>query len=122
MTENKRLEGFILWQKAMDLVVDVYKLTLQLPPEERFGLSSQIKRCVVSIPSNIAEGKRRSSAKEFRYFLYVALGSASELETQLEISRRLGFIQNDEYLGVNTSLQEVMKIMNSIVTYLKTNN
>ena len=83
-----------VYQEAMDLVTDVYKLTNNFPESEKFGLTSQIRRCSVSIPSNIAEGAARESKKEFKRYLYISLGSASELETQIEISRRLNFIDD----------------------------
>jgi four helix bundle protein len=90
-TGYERLE---VWQQAMDLVVLVYELTQSLPVEERFALSDQMRRCAVSIPSNIAEGASRRSNKEFAQFLYVAKGSASELQTQLEIGRRVGYFKD----------------------------
>lgn len=85
-----------VWQESMSLVEDVYKKTTLFPKEELYGLTSQIKRSVISIPSNIAEGAGRKSPKEFKRFLYIALGSASELDTQIEIAIRLGFIEYDK--------------------------
>jgi four helix bundle protein len=79
---------------SIDLVVRLYKITENFPLEEKFGLVSQIRRAGVSIPSNIAEGFSRYSSRELRYFINVALGSASEIETQLEISARLGLLKN----------------------------
>ncbi|HLW41315.1 MAG TPA: four helix bundle protein [Flavobacterium sp.] len=87
-----------VWQESMDLVVELYNLTYSFPKEELFALTSQIKRSAISIPSNIAEGAGRNGKAEFRRFLYIALGSASELETQIEISYRLKFIENIENL------------------------
>jgi four helix bundle protein len=75
-----------VYQVSMDLVVEVYKLTADFPDSEKFGLTSQIRRCSVSIPSNIAEGAARESKKEFKRFLFISLGSATELATQIEIS------------------------------------
>jgi four helix bundle protein len=85
-----------VWQKSMDLVVDTYKLTENFPSEERFGLTSQIRRSVISIPSNIAEGSGRKGTKEFIQFLWIANASLSEFETQIDIAHRLKFINNTD--------------------------
>ena len=85
-----------VWQESMDLVEDVYKLTSTFPKEELFGLTSQIKRSCVSVPSNIAEGAGRKGKAEFARFLYIAMGSLSELDTQLELAERLSFWKRDE--------------------------
>lgn len=87
-----------VYQEAMDLVVEIYSITNNFPDSERFGLIGQIRRCSVSIPSNIAEGAARESKKEFKRFLYISLGSAAELETQLEISKRLKFMDDSKDL------------------------
>jgi len=84
--------NLVVWQESMTLVRDVYELAATLPADERFGLAAQLKRAVVSIPSNIAEGSRRRSRLTFRYHLEVALGSHAEIEAQLEIVRRLDFV------------------------------
>lgn len=81
-----------VWQKAMDLVEDIYRITRDFPDEERFGLVQQMRRCAVSIPSNIAEGAGRSSSREFLRFLSIAIGSLAELETQVEIAKRIGYL------------------------------
>jgi len=88
MTSHKDLK---VWQKGIELVKVIYDITKTFPSNEQFGLTSQIRRCSVSIPSNIAEGCGRNSDKELIHFLYIALGSASELETQIIISQELGF-------------------------------
>ena len=79
-----------IWQKSMELTVAVYRITQSFPRDEMFGLTSQLRRCAISIPSNIAEGQGRSSEREFLHFLSIARGSNCELQTQLEIARRLG--------------------------------
>ena len=84
-----------VWQKSLDLVVDVYKATAEFPKDERFGLISQTERSAVSIPSNIAEGAGRNSDKEFVHFLAVSNGSSYELETQILVAERLNFISRD---------------------------
>jgi four helix bundle protein len=86
MKNHKDLD---VWVKSMDLVTDIYRATKTFPKDEMYGLTNQIRRAVISIPCNIAEGASRNSKKEFIQFLYVSLGSASELETQLLISERL---------------------------------
>ena len=85
-----------IWKLGIELVEKVYKTTAKYPKEEVYGLTNQMRRASVSIPSNISEGAARSSKKEFIQFLYVALGSLAELETQTIISEKLGYLQNDE--------------------------
>jgi four helix bundle protein len=85
-----------VWQESMILVEDVYKITATFPKEELFGLTSQLKRSSVSVPSNIAEGAGRRGKTEFIRFLYIAMGSLSELDTQLELAERLSFYKRDE--------------------------
>jgi four helix bundle protein len=117
--EIKSYENLIVWQKSMDLVVLVYKLTEKFPKEEIYGLTSQMRRSAVSIPSNIAEGSRRSSRKDFRNFLLNAYGSGAELETQIKISKRLHFCKNEDYLKIESLLSEVMRILNKLTNNLK---
>ena len=105
----------IVWQKAMDLVVAVYVLTDLFPKNELYGLISQIRRCSVSIPSNIAEGRRRGSKKDYQHFLIIAYGSGAELETQIEISKRLSFGKNLEYTKADALLNEVMRMLNKMI-------
>jgi four helix bundle protein len=83
-----------VYQESMDLVVDLYKITSCFPESEKFGLISQIRRSAISIASNIAEGAARGSKKEFKRFIYISLGSATELESQIEISKRLNYLNN----------------------------
>ncbi|MBI5421430.1 MAG: four helix bundle protein [Parcubacteria group bacterium] len=112
----------IVWQKAMDLVVELYVLTEKFPKEEMYGLTSQMRRAGVSIPSNIAEGRSRGSRKEFRQFLLVAYGSGGELETQIEIAKRLFNAKNLDFHKVDRLLNEVMRILNTIIAKLKANS
>ena len=106
-----------VWQKSMDLVVDVYKTIDSLPQVERFALSDQIRRCSVSIPSNIAEGAGRNHKKEFIQFLSISLGSLYELQTQLEIAKRVGYISNISVLDKNTL--EIEKMLNALISSIK---
>ena len=110
----ERLE---VWQKAMGLAVEVYGLIRSFPVEERFSLSDQMRRCAVSIPSNIAEGAARASKKEFIQYLYIALGSASELDTQIQIAQRVGYIQ--DVASLRQDILAVKKMINSLITSLK---
>lgn len=107
-----------VWQKAVDLSVLIYKWSEKLPKSELFGLSSQVKRAAVSIPSNIAEGRYRSTRKDFTQFLRIAYASGAELETQLEIARRLSFIDELDYNKINSLLAEIMKMLNVMISRL----
>ena len=91
----KNFRDLDIWQLGMEIVVDVYKYTKGFPKEEMYGLISQKRRAALSIPSNIAEGFNRYHNKEYRQFLYIALGSCAELETQVEVSLLLGYIKQD---------------------------
>lgn len=108
-------EKLIVWKKSMDLVVLTYRFTKYFPNEERFGLTSQIRRASVSIPSNIAEGCRRSTKKDCCHFLIIALGSASELDTQFKLSKRLGFIKDADYNEADGLLHEVLRMLNKLI-------
>jgi four helix bundle protein len=106
-----------VYNVAMNLVEDVYKTTAGFPKEEQFGLSAQMRRCAVSIPSNIAEGSGRQGTKEFIHFLYITNASLSELETQIEISRRLGYLDKSEDL-----IRSVKRIRVMVLNLIKTLN
>ena len=105
-----------VWKKSMDLVEVIYKLTQQFPDSEKFGLSSQMRRAAVSIPSNIAEGSARKGDKELIHFLHIALGSVAELETQYLIAVRLHFTVNDE--AIENVLNEVKKLLLGFRNYI----
>ena len=104
-----------VWQKGVDLVVVIYKLSTQFPAEEKYGIASQIKRCSVSIPSNIAEGSGRGTDKEFKRFLEISLGSCNELETQLIISDRLGFLKENELSETYKSIAEISNMLIALI-------
>ncbi|MHC0441454.1 four helix bundle protein [Flavobacterium sp. 3-210] len=106
MHQFKKLK---IWQKAMDLVENVYKVCAELPSDKKFNLISQIKRCAVSIPSNIAEGSGRNSNNEFAHFLGIANGSTYELITQLMISKRLKLIAEEK---ISTIINELVEVSN----------
>ncbi|MBI5003512.1 four helix bundle protein [Candidatus Kaiserbacteria bacterium] len=105
----------IVWQKAMDLARDLYVHTSKFPSEEKFGLTSQMRRSAVSIPSNIAEGSKRGTKKDFTQFLRIAAGSAAELETQLLLSKELFGFDNEPLLDI---LKEVQKMLESLIKKL----
>lgn len=107
-------KNLIVWQKAMDLVIAVYKLTDIFPREEVYGLVSQMRRAGVSIPSNIAEGSKRSTHKDTRNFLINAFSSGAELETQIEITKRLQFAKLADYINADNLLSEVMRMLNKM--------
>ena len=115
----KTYKDLIVWKKAMELVIKIYHLTRGFPKDELFGLTSQMRRAAISIPSNIVEGKMRFSDKEFRRFLLIVYASASELETQLEISKQLEFGDLSKYPDIENLLIEVLKILNKL-TFSKT--
>ena len=114
----KTFKDLIVWQKSMELVRLVYKLTKSFPADERFSLTSQIQRCVVSIPSNIAEGRLRSTNKNFVQFLYISLGSCAELETQIIIAKEIGYIKNTDFEKIQIDVSEIMKMLTGLIKKL----
>lgn len=116
---NKEIKNgyrdLIVWQKAMEIVVETYKLTKTLPPEEKFNLISQMNRSSLSIPSNIAEGWGRKSSKNFRQFLLISNGSCLELETQIELVKRLNLGKNFNFILLDSLIIEVLKMLNSLI-------
>ncbi len=114
-----KFEDLLIWQKSMNLAQDVYWVSKELPTEERFGLTSQIRRCSVSIPSNIAEGAGRNSNKEFIHFLSIANGSLAELKTQLLLLLRLNFISKEKIKPLIGMCNEIQKMNRSLQKSLK---
>jgi four helix bundle protein len=111
---SKNYQDLVAWQKAMDLVELVYTTTRTWPKEELYGLISQIRRAVVSIPSNIAEGQGRTSTKEFIHHLSIAYGSLREVETQVLIAQRLGYHQKDITDNIMAGTAEVGRLINGL--------
>lgn len=107
-----------VWQKSVELSVDVYKITRGFPKEELYGLTSQIRRSTVAIPANIAEGYARKSLKEYIQFLRISFSSGAELETHLIIANRIGILSDKEYERVNSDLSEVMRMLNVLIRRL----
>jgi len=95
------------WQKACDLVVDVYQITRVFPDDERFGLVQQMRRAAVSVPANLAEGSSRSSRKDYRHFVEIAAGSLHELRTYLELSLRLGYLSGDDMRRLDAAADQL---------------
>jgi len=110
-----------VWKNSIDLVIEVYQLLKKYPDEEKFGIVSQMKRCAVSIPSNIAEGAARSSKKEFSHFLSISLGSLAELETQILISKKLNFVSGDNTEKILINLTSIRKMILGLKRSLKDN-
>ena len=108
-------KDLLAWQKSIVLAKTVYRLTADYPSDERFGLVNQMRRCSVSIPSNIAEGYGRGTDNDLVHFLYISLGSSNELDTQLTISFELSFIDKEKYKEVEQLNHEVNKMLSSLI-------
>lgn len=108
-------KDLIVWQKAILLTQVIYSLTKQFPRDEVFGLTNQIRRAVISVPSNIAEGFNRGSDKEFIYFLRVAKGSTAEVETQLIISKKLNCINDDDVTPALDLYNEIVRMLGTLI-------
>lgn len=122
MAEIKTHKDLLVWKKSIDLVEQIYKFTKQFPKEELYGITNQMRRCAVPIPANIAEGSGRKNKAEFIQFLHIALGSASELETHLIISQRLGFLSSNSYDEIMNALNEIIKMICGLINSLNSLN
>ena len=122
MAEIKTHKDLLVWKKSIDLVEQIYKFTKQFPKEELYGITNQMRRCAVSIPANIAEESGRKNKAEFIQFLHIALGSASELETHLIISQRLGFLSSNSYDEIMNALNEIIKMICGLINSLNSLN
>ncbi len=118
MRPHQKLDA---WSKSVDLVVEVYKATERFPKEEKYGLTSQIRRAGVSIPANIAEGAGRYSQKEFAHFLSNAQGSASELETELIIAHRLGYLSEALFNRLIADLERIGRLITRLTRRIRAN-
>jgi four helix bundle protein len=105
----------VAWQKAMDLVYEVYKLTKKFPDDEKYGLISQLRRAAVSIPSNLAEGKGRRSDVDMCRFFNTSRGSLHEVETQLLIAAHLGYIRSEENTRIMSQVSELARVLNGLI-------
>ena len=114
MNDHRDLE---VWQKSVELVTKIYRASQSFPKHELYGLTQQLRKAAVSVPSNLAEGAARASRKEFIYFLRIARGSLSEVETQIEIAKRLGYLTNSK--EVSDSLLSVRKMISSLLSAVR---
>jgi four helix bundle protein len=115
----KSFHDLITWQKAMQLVEDVYQVSQSFPKEERYGLTNQVRRAAVSVPSNIVEGQGRESTQEFIRFLSIARGSLYEVETQLLIAQRLRYLPEAKTQELKCQIDEVGRLINGLTNSLK---
>jgi four helix bundle protein len=115
MKTHKDLDA---WKNSIDLVTDIYKTTKDFPKDEQFGITSQIRRSAISIPSNIAEGAGRKHNKEFIQFLYIAIGSLSELETQLIILCNINLITKEELEDFNQKIKTIANQIQGLIKYI----
>lgn len=114
------VEKLIVWQKAHQLTLDIYKLTAAFPKHELYGLVSQMQRAATSVPCNISEGKARNSTNDYLRFLTIARGSLEELRYQLLLSKDLSYIDKTHYERLNSSTVEIRKLLNGLIRSLKT--
>jgi len=112
---HKKLE---VWKQSMDLVIEVYQATEKFPAKEAYGLTNQIRRAAVSVPSNIAEGAARQTKKEFINFLHIAQGSLSELDTQLELAHRLGYLNEKSRANFDGRMEQIDKMLTGLMRHL----
>lgn len=115
MSDIKTYRDLIVWQKSMNLITEVYKISANFPPNEVYGLCSQIRRSAISIPSNIAEGYGRKSTGDYKRFLQIALGSLFELETQIEIAFNLSFLSKNSFEEVYDKTRELDRMLSSLI-------
>ena len=113
---HRRLDA---WNSSVDLVMAIYQVTERLPKEERFALISQLRRAATSVPSNIAEGAARQTKKEFANYIHIAQGSLSELDTHLEISRRLNYVPDGDWEKLDGQVQRIDKMLSGLLRHLK---
>jgi len=117
----KSYKDLDIWKRSIKLVEDIYRVTKSFPREELYGLTSQMRRAAVSIPSNIAEGFTRLHDKEYKQFLYIALGSCSELSTQIIIASRLKYFDNNKIEQLLNEIDEICRMTMSLIKKLNTN-
>jgi four helix bundle protein len=120
-SEVRNHRDLLIWQKGIALVKEIYLLSQRFPRSEIYGLSNQIRRAAVSIPSNIAEGQSRQHTGEFRQFLHVALGSLAEVDTQLVIAKELSYLPQDDMINAEKLTVELRKMIHSLIKKLPNN-
>jgi four helix bundle protein len=114
----KTFRDLLVWQKAFDLCVEIYRLSGEFPRHELYGLSSELRKTSRSVVCNIAEGHKRRSTREYIHFLRIAAGSEAELESQILLSERLGYIQNDTAEGIHRRLAEIERMLAALIRSL----
>jgi len=119
MEKSRSYRDLDVWRLSIELVKDIYQVTGKFPQVEIYGLTNQLRRAAISIPSNIAEGQGRNSFKEFRQFLAIALGSLAELETQLIIAKEIGYLTSAETDRLSISLDTIRKMIKALSQSLK---
>jgi four helix bundle protein len=122
MMEQQKIRTYrdlIVWQKSINIVTDIYRVTKHFPKQETFGLVLQIRRSSISVPSNIAEGYSRYSNREFTRFLEIAIGSLAEMQTQLLISLNLEYISETDFKTVTENSREIERMLSSLIRKLK---
>ena len=115
----RNFRNYDVWNAGVDFSVHVYELTEQFPRKELYALCDQLQRASVSIPSNIAEGCSRRSQNEFAQFLEISLGSSYEVETQMEIARRLKYVKEEQFEGIITEVQSIEKRLTSLINSVR---
>jgi four helix bundle protein len=119
MNQIRTHRDLLVWQKSMVLITDIYRKSQRFPTQEQYGLTSQIRRAAVSIPSNIAEGFGRQSTGDYIRFLNIAVGSLFEVQTQIEIAFNLSFIEESDFTVIFESTREIDRMMSSLIQKLK---
>lgn len=117
----KSVKDLKVYQCGFKLAIDVYRVTACFPPNEQFGLVSQMRRAAVSVCSNLAEGAARGTTKEYLHFVYVAKGSAAELETQIDLATALGFVGKAKAGPIHKDITEVLRMLSGLIHSLTTN-
>ncbi|MCP9469900.1 MAG: four helix bundle protein [Nitrospira sp.] len=112
---DKPHKKLVAWQVAMDVVLLVYRASERFPPEERYGLREQVRRAVVSIVSNVAEGAARRTKREFAQYLHMAQASLSEVDTQMEVARRLGYLDEADWQALDGRLERLDKLLSGLI-------
>jgi len=124
MDERSKIRNFkdlLVWQRSVKFVVRIYEVTRAFPREEMYGLTSQIRRSAISIPSNIAEGQARNTRPTFANFIDIALGSAAELETQLTIALEIGYLKPPDHEGIISELTEIVRMLYGLLNKVQPN-
>jgi four helix bundle protein len=121
MKPKHNFKNLKVWQKSVDLAVKVYHITKEFPSEEKFGMSSQMRRASVSIPSNIAEGTAKSTSKSFVNSLDISLGESYELETQAIITNLVGLLDKEQFTSLESDISEVQRMINGFISTVESN-